>query len=188
MRVAVISDTHMPDRGSALPPACRARLAAADLVIHAGDHRDLAALRRLRAVGPPVVAVHGNVDDDAVRAALPATAEVEVAGALIAVVHDAGPQAGRLARMRRRFPRAAAVVFGHSHIPLLEVSDDGFAILNPGSPTDRRRQPRHSMAELVVEAGALRETRFWAVDDPAGPLPPEAGRFSGGHGGRPFRP
>jgi uncharacterized protein len=187
MRVAVISDTHMPRRGTALPPACLERLAGADLIVHAGDHSDLDAVRRLRALGPPVVAVHGNVEEAAVRASLPGTAEVEVDGLLLAVLHDAGPEAGRLGRMRRRFPRAGAVVFGHSHIPLHEVGEDGLVLLNPGSPTDRRRQPRHSMAELVVSGGAVRETRFWAVDDPAGPLPAHLVRTSGTHRGQPSR-
>jgi uncharacterized protein len=87
------------------------------------------------------------------------------------VVHDAGPEAGRLERLRRRFPGAAGVVFGHSHIPLHEVAPDGFFILNPGSPTDRRRSPRHSMAEILVAPGAAPVVSFIAVDDPPGPLP-----------------
>jgi predicted phosphodiesterase len=89
------------------------------------------------------------------------------------VVHDAGLEAGRLARMRRRFPGADGVVFGHSHIPLHEAAPDGFFILNPGSPTDRRRQPRCSMAEIALVRGAPPAVSFWAVDDPPGPLLPE---------------
>ncbi|WP_217915755.1 metallophosphoesterase family protein [Miltoncostaea marina] len=175
-RVALISDTHMPRRGRALPPACLERLRAADLIVHAGDWSDMAAVELVRAVGPPVVGVRGNVEDAAVRAALPETAEVELApGVRLGVVHDAGPEAGRLARLRRRFPGAAAVVFGHSHIPLWEVAADGFAIVNPGSPTDRRRQPRCTMAELEAGpaaggGGAAPRVRFLAVDAPAGPL------------------
>ncbi len=173
MRVAVVSDTHLPRRGSGeLPPACRAALVGADLIVHAGDLADLAALAMLRAIGPPLVAVHGNADQPAVRAALPATAAVDLPGLRLAVTHDGGAEAGRLARLRRRFPEAGAVVFGHSHVPLL-ARGEGFLILNPGSPTDRRRQPRHSMAELLVEEDRPPEVRFLAVDDPAGPLPPE---------------
>lgn len=171
MRIAVVSDTHMPGRGP-LPAACRARLAAADAIVHAGDWSDAATLAMLRGLGPPLVGVHGNVDQPAVRAALPATAELEAGGLRIAVVHDAGPAAGRLERMRRRFPDADGVVFGHSHIPLLERAPDGFFILNPGSPTDRRRSPRHSMAEIAIDGDGRIAIAHWAVDDPAGPLDP----------------
>jgi len=179
VRVAVISDTHMPGRGRVLPDACRQRLRAADLIVHAGDWSDLATVGMVRAMGPPVVAVHGNVEEPAVRAALPATAEVEAGGLRIGVVHNGGPESGRLERLRRRFPGAGAVVFGHSHIPLHEVADDGFMILNPGSPTDRRRAPRHSMAEIVLAPGAAPAVEFWAVDEPAGPLPRELVRGAG---------
>lgn len=162
----------MPGRGRALPPACRERLRGADLIVHAGDWSDADALALVRGIGPPVVGVRGNVEDRAVRAALPETAEVEAGGLVIGVVHDAGPEAGRRERLRRRFPAAGAVVFGHSHIPLHDVAPDGFFILNPGSPTDRRRAPRHSMAEIEVGAATGAVVRFLAVDDPAGPLDP----------------
>ena len=171
VRVAVISDTHMPARGRALPPACLERLRAAHLIVHAGDLADARTLALLRSIGPPLVAVHGNVDDRAVRAALPETAAVEAAGLRIGVVHDAGPERGRLLRLRRRFPEADAVVFGHSHIPFHAVDGDGFWALNPGSPTDRRRQPRHTMAEVRIEDGRA-AVAFLAVDEPAGPLEP----------------
>jgi putative phosphoesterase len=170
MRIAVISDTHFPSRGSALPPACREAIARADLVVHAGDLADLDALGHVRSIGTPLVAVHGNADDAAVRARLPETASVEAEGFRLAVVHDGGPEQGRLQRLRRRFPEVDAVVFGHSHIPLHQAAPDGFFILNPGSPTDRRRQPRHSMAEIVVADGRA-QVRFLAVDEPLGPLP-----------------
>lgn len=173
MRAAVISDTHMPSRGRGLPEACLARLRAADLIVHAGDWSDMAALTMVRGLGVPLVAVHGNVEERGVRAALPATAEVDAGGMRIGVVHDAGPQPGRLERLRRRFPGCGGVIFGHSHIPLHEVAEDGFWILNPGSPTDRRRAPRHSMAEIVVVPAAPAAVSFLAVDEPPGPLPPE---------------
>jgi uncharacterized protein len=98
--------------------------------------------------------VHGNVDSAELRERLPEARTVEAAGARIAILHDAGPARGRLARMRLRFPDADAVVFGHSHIPLHE-SGDGFQIFNPGSPTDRRRQPRHTMGVARVERGSV---------------------------------
>ena len=150
MEIAVISDTHMPRGSRRLPAACLARLRAADLIVHAGDLIRLSVLRELEAYGP-VVAVHGNVDDAEVRAALPDTASVEAAGATIGLIHDAGPAKGRLARLRRRFPEADAVVFGHSHIPLHERAPDGFQIFNPGSPTERRRAAEHTMGIARVE-------------------------------------
>ena len=115
-----------------------------DLILHAGDFSTLPVLEELEGIGPPVAAVHGNVDEPALRARLPEERVLEVDGARIALVHDAGPAKGRLERMRLRFRDADAVVFGHSHIPLYEERD-GFQIFNPGSPTDRRRQPRHTM-------------------------------------------
>ncbi len=142
--VAIISDTHMPRGDRRLPEACVTRLRAADLIIHAGDLATLPVLAELRSLGD-VVAVAGNVDDAGVCAVLPVSAVVTLAGRRIAVVHDAGSSAGRLARMRRRFPDADAVVFGHSHIPLHERGPDGFQIFNPGSPTERRRSPRYTM-------------------------------------------
>jgi putative phosphoesterase len=162
----------MPKRATELPAACLAACAAADLIIHAGDLSDVATLEMLRAIGPPVVAVHGNIEEPAVRDALPAIAEVDVNGLRIAVVHNGGPAAGRLDRMRTRFPGAGLVIFGHSHIPLLQRGPDGVTILNPGSPTDRRRQPRHTMATVDVTPDGRFAVAFLAVDDPTGPLDP----------------
>lgn len=126
--------------------------------MHAGDLSTAAVLEELERLGPPVHAVRGNVDDAAVRARLPEVTEVRAGEALLAVVHDAGPARGRLARLRRRFPAADAVIFGHSHTPLHEQAQDGFQIFNPGSPTERRRQPRHTMGLAQVERGAVRFT------------------------------
>jgi predicted phosphodiesterase len=113
-------------------------------------------LRALQALGPPVHAIHGNVDDEAVRAVLPERRVVELGGVRIGMVHDAGQRDGRLGRLRRAFPDAAAVVFGHSHLPLHECDPAGdFQIFNPGSPTERRRAPAHTMGEGVVEDGRL---------------------------------
>jgi uncharacterized protein len=154
VEIAVISDTHLPRGSRRLPESCVARLQAADLIVHAGDLIRLSVLRELEAYGP-VVAVHGNVDDEEVRAALPESVAVEAGGVTIGLIHDAGPAKGRLARMRRRFPEAGAVVFGHSHIPLHERAPDGFQIFNPGSPTDRRRSPEHTMGIAQVEGGRV---------------------------------
>jgi putative phosphoesterase len=155
VEIAIISDTHMPRGGRRLPDVCVARLRRADLIVHAGDLCTLQVLADLQQHGE-VIAVHGNVDDAAVRAALPGTATVNVDGRRIAVIHDAGAARGRVQRMRRRFPAADAVVFGHSHIPLHDEDRDGFQIFNPGSPTERRRAPHHTMAVAAVRDGRLR--------------------------------
>lgn len=131
------------------------RLRGADLIVHAGDLVQLSVLRSLQQLGPRVVAVHGNVDDADVRAALPETATISVDGVHLGVIHDAGSRLGRLARMRARFPQAAAVVFGHSHVPLHERDATGFQIFNPGSPTDRRRAPAFTMGLARVRAGEI---------------------------------
>jgi uncharacterized protein len=174
VEIAIISDTHMPKGWRRLPDRCVDRLRAADLIVHAGDLSTLEVLQELRTYGR-VVAVQGNVDDAAVRAALPTTAVVEAGGARLAVIHDAGASAGRLERMRRRFDSARvddgarvdggarvdtgsgvdAVVFGHSHIPLHERAADGFQIFNPGSPTERRRAPHHTMGICRTDGSTL---------------------------------
>ena len=163
MEIAIISDTHMPHGDRALPEACLRRLRAADLIIHAGDFVRLSVLRELQALGPRVVGVHGNVDDSDVRAALPEAELIWAERARIGVTHDAGPATGRVERLRRRFPDADAVVFGHSHIPLHDRAQDGFQIFNPGSPTERRRAPDHTMGIARV-TGELIEFQLVTVD------------------------
>jgi putative phosphoesterase len=155
MRLAIISDTHMPRGNRSLPAACVAELRAADAILHAGDFMRIEVLRALEALGPPVHGVHGNVDDDALRRMLPAARVVDAGGARIAMIHDAGQRTGRLLRMRARFKDADAVVFGHSHLPLHERGEDGFQIFNPGSPTERRRAPAHTMGIATVSGGAV---------------------------------
>ncbi len=156
MLIAIIADTHLPRGSRRLPEECVQLLRSAELVLHAGDVCTAPALAQMSALGSPLVAVHGNVDDAALRERLPSELELEVSGGLrLAMTHDAGPARGRLARMHKRFPRADAVVFGHSHIPLLEADASGFQIFNPGSPTDRRRQAHHTMGLARVDAGRL---------------------------------
>jgi putative phosphoesterase len=156
MLVAVISDTHLPRGARRLPAACIQRIADADLLLHAGDFMTADVVRELEAIGPRLVGVHGNVDSAELRRLLPAERVVEAGGARIALVHDAGPRVRRLERMRARFGGAAeAVVFGHSHLPLHERAADGFQIFNPGSPTERRRAPRHTMGLARVDGGRL---------------------------------
>jgi putative phosphoesterase len=126
----------------------------ADLVLHAGDFVAEEVLAELEALGPPVVGVSGNMDSTALRSRLPQQKEVEAGGARIAMLHDAGAAHGRLPRMRSRFPDADAVVFGHSHLPLHE-RDGEFQIFNPGSPTERRKAPRHTMGLARVQDGTI---------------------------------
>jgi uncharacterized protein len=155
VELAIISDTHMPRGGRAIPEACVARMRSADAILHAGDLVAVEVLELLESLGPPVHAVHGNIDEPALRMRLPAVRVVEADGARIVVTHDGGPADRRLTRLRGRFPDADAVVFGHSHLPLHEERDS-FHIFNPGSPTDRRRAPSHTMGIATASAGRLR--------------------------------
>ena len=155
MQVAVISDTHLPRGARRLPEACLEALRGSDLILHAGDLSALSVLDELRALGPPVEAVHGNADDPALRAALPNELVVEAEGARIGIVHIPGPAAGREERLVRRFPGCEAVVFGHTHLPVVE-RHRGVWLLNPGSPTERRRGPFHSFLLLRVTGRRIR--------------------------------
>ena len=138
-----------------LPAACVERLRAADLVLHAGDLSSLAFLEELRALGPPVMAVYGNADEPALKALLPAQRVVDLEGVRIGMTHVPGPAAGREARLVARFPGCDAVVFGHTHVAQVERVGDVW-ILNPGSPTERRRASAgHSMLELRLAAGRI---------------------------------
>ncbi|MDQ4071849.1 MAG: metallophosphatase family protein [Actinomycetota bacterium] len=154
MRIAILADTHMPRGSRRLPALCLNHLREADLIVHAGDFVTAAVLAELESIGPPVVAVYGNVDEAALQEQLPEERVVDVAGARLGVVHDAGPARGRLDRLRRRLPGADAVIFGHSHLPLHERAGD-FQIFNPGSPTERRRAPHRSMGLATVEGARV---------------------------------
>jgi putative phosphoesterase len=147
--IAVLGDTHLPRGARRLPDACLRLLEAADLILHVGDFTSAAVLEDLRAVGP-VEAVHGNMDDAALREALPARRIVEADGLRIGLVHDPGPRHGRPERLRAAFPGCDVVAYGHTHVPEA-VTDDGVSIVNPGSPTERRRAPSHTMA--VIRSG-----------------------------------
>jgi putative phosphoesterase len=131
-------------------------LTRADLIVHAGDFVALAVLEELQELAP-VEAVYGNMDEPALRQLLLEQRVVEVAGARVGVVHIPGPAAGREARLAARFPGCDAVVYGHTHIPqVARLGPEGVWILNPGSPTERRRGPVHSMLVLEVEEGEIR--------------------------------
>ena len=162
MRVVVLSDTHAPRRWRGCPPAVAAHLSGADLILHAGDVCVAGVLDELSEYAP-VRAVLGNNDGADVAAwGAPEELLLDLDGLPAAMVHDAGPAIGRTARMRRRFPEAELVVFGHSHIPLDETGA-GLRIFNPGSPTDRRRQPHGTLGVLEIEHGKLLSARIVPV-------------------------
>ena len=158
VRVVLLSDTHAPRFWQALPPAVAAHLAGADLILHAGDVCVPSVLDALAAYAP-VGVVQGNNDGPEVTAwGATETLELDLAGLPVAMIHDAGPKDGRAARMHRRFPDAALVVFGHSHIPLdetLRTPDGDVRIVNPGSPTDKRRQLFRTLGLLDVAGGRV---------------------------------
>jgi putative phosphoesterase len=162
VRISVLSDTHSPRFWKGCPPVVAAVLEGTDVILHAGDVCLVETLVELEAFAP-VHAVRGNNDGDDVAAwGAPETLELDLDGLVVAMVHDSGPASGRGARLLRRFPDADLVVFGHSHIPWDEVRR-GQRAFNPGSPTDRRRQPHGTMGELVVEDGALVSARIFPV-------------------------
>jgi putative phosphoesterase len=162
MRVLALSDTHAPRFWKNVPPALLPQLAWAEVILHAGDVCTADVLDEL-SMFAPVRAVLGNNDGPDVAAwGAPETAQFELDGLKVGMVHDSGPSDGRLRRLERRFPHAALVVFGHSHIPWDE-STSGLRIVNPGSPTDKRRQPHGTVARLEVANGAVRDVTFVEV-------------------------
>lgn len=164
MRIAVLSDTHAPRFWKGCPPRVADRLRGADLILHAGDVCTAAVLDELSGYAP-VHAVLGNNDGPDVAAwGAPDTLELELAGVRVAMIHDAGPAAGRVRRMRRRFPESDLVVYGHSHIPM-DVTEDGLRIFNPGSPTDKRRQPRGTLGLLELADGRIASAHILPVTD-----------------------
>lgn len=152
MLVAVVSDTHVPMRARSMPLEAWRAIGGADLVLHAGDVCVPDLLEGLALIAP-VHVVMGNCDPPEVRAwGARDTVELTVEGVNVAMVHDAGPRDGRAARMRRRFPDARVVVYGHSHLPAVEPGGD-LLLVNPGSPTDRRRAPTFTVALLRISDG-----------------------------------
>jgi putative phosphoesterase len=154
-RALVLSDTHLrPGRNRRLPDSVYVALGAADVVLHGGDIVTADLLHELGGFAP-VHAVLGNNDLDPALSALPETRVEVLDGVRVGMVHDSGPRAGRAARLRRRFPDADVVVFGHSHIPCNEPGMDGQLLFNPGSPTERRAQPHHTYGILELDAGRI---------------------------------
>ncbi|MFD0432887.1 metallophosphoesterase family protein [Streptomyces chartreusis] len=154
MRLLLMSDTHLPKRAKALPEPLLAELPGADVVFHAGDWVDTATLDLLESRSARLVGVYGNNDGPDLRARLPEVAYVELGGLRFGVVHETGSAQGREARCAARFPDLDVLVFGHSHIPWDTTAATGLRLLNPGSPTDRRRQPHCTyMTATVAENG-----------------------------------
>jgi putative phosphoesterase len=162
VRIAVLADTHAPRRWKSCPPRVARELRAADVILHAGDVCVPSVLDELAEFAPVHVVAGNNDGPDVVAWGAPETLTLELDGLRVAMIHDSGSKTGRTARMRRRFPSADLVVFGHSHIPLDETGD-GVRIFNPGSPTDRRRQPHGTVGVLDVRAGELVSARIVEV-------------------------
>jgi putative phosphoesterase len=164
MMLLLTADTHVPKRARDLPEQLWQAIEAADVVVHAGDWVDVALLDQLRSRAARLVGVYGNNDGPPLRAQLPEVARVELAGLRLAVIHETGAATGRERRCAERFPDADVLVFGHSHIPWDSIAPGGLRLLNPGSPTDRRRQPAATYVTAEIRAGEL-------VDVTLHPLP-----------------
>ncbi|UAK30739.1 metallophosphoesterase [Nocardia asteroides] len=157
MRLLIISDTHVPKRARDLPEPLWRAVDAVDVTVHAGDWVDITLLDQLEARSKRLIGVYGNNDGPQLRARLPEIARAELEGVRLAVVHETGPATGREERCAREFPDTNVLVFGHSHIPWDSVTETGLRLLNPGSPTDRRRQPEHTYLTARVRSGRLSE-------------------------------
>ena len=157
MKLVLLADTHVPKRARDLPAEVWAAVEDADVVLHAGDWVDVALLDVLEERAARLVAVVGNNDGPALQARLPLVARAELGGVRFAVVHETGDKTGREARCAAAYPDVDVLVFGHSHIPWDTVAGTGLRLLNPGSPTDRRRQPHRTYMTAVADGGALHE-------------------------------
>jgi putative phosphoesterase len=160
MHLLLISDTHVPKRARDLPAPVWAAVDEADVVVHAGDWVDVPMLDALEARAARLIAVYGNNDGPALRARLPEIATATLDGVRMAVIHETGDAKGREVRCAAKFPHTDLLVFGHSHIPWDTTAPTGLRLLNPGSPTDRRRQPYASYMTLSVADGALGDVRL----------------------------
>ncbi|HCA86181.1 MAG TPA: YfcE family phosphodiesterase [Streptomyces sp.] len=160
MRLLLTSDTHLPVRAKVLPAELLEQLPIADVVVHAGDWVDTAALDLLESRARRLIGVYGNNDGPGLRARLPEVARAELAGLCLGVVHETGPAQGRERRCARDYPDLDVLVFGHSHIPWDSTAPGGLRLLNPGSPTDRRRQPFHTYMTAEVSDGRLTAVRL----------------------------
>ena len=163
MRLLLLADTHVPKRARDLSPQVWQLVEAADLVVHAGDWVDETLLDALEARSRALLACWGNNDGPALRARLPEVARAEPAGVRVAVVHETGGRAGRELRADAAHPETDLLVFGHSHIPWDTTTPGGMRLLNPGSPTDRRRQPACTVMTAELSGGAVWDVRLLPV-------------------------
>ena len=160
MKLLLMADTHLPRRAQDLPEQLWQAVDEADVVVHAGDWVCIELLDVLQARAHRLIGVFGNNDGPALRARLPEVATAELEGVRLAVVHETGPARGREQRCAHRFPDADVLVFGHSHIPWDTLAPTGLRLLNPGSPTDRRRQPTCSWMSVEIADGQLNRVRL----------------------------
>jgi uncharacterized protein len=164
VRLLLIADTHVPKRARDLPGQVWDEVARADVVIHAGDWVDAALLDALEGKADRLVACWGNNDGAELRTRLPERADANLGGARFTVVHETGAAAGREARMAKQYPDTDVLVFGHSHIPWDTTATTGLRLLNPGSPTDRRRQPFCTYMTATVEDGELSDVTLHRLE------------------------
>jgi putative phosphoesterase len=163
VRIVVLADTHSPRFWKRCPPAVAHHLRTADLILHAGDVCTADVLDELSGYAPVKVVLGNNDRPDVAAWGAEETLEVDLSGLTIGMIHDSGPRTGRIDRLRRRFPTADLVVFGHSHIPM-DLRTESFRIFNPGSPADKRRQPHRTLGLLEIDDGTL--TNAQIVDLP----------------------
>ncbi len=188
-RLLIMADTHLPKRGRDLPDELWRAVDDADVVIHAGDWVVPSLLDALEDRAKRLVGVYGNNDGAELRERLPEVARDRIGGVRVAVVHETGPAAGRERRCQERFGDTDVVVFGHSHIPWDTTSNTGLRLLNPGSPTDRRKQPFCTYMTATADNGSLRDLRLHrlpprtASKGPAGPTASGRGTSGGGANG-----
>ncbi len=156
-RLLLLADTHVPKRARDLPEAVWRAVDEADVVVHAGDWVDVRLLDALEARSRKLVGVHGNNDHGELRERLPEVARTEIEGVRFGVVHETGPSKDREQRAAALYPDLDVLVFGHSHIPWDTTSRSGLRLLNPGSPTDRRRQPHCTYLTATVADGGLHD-------------------------------
>ena len=164
MRLLLLADTHLPNRARDLPAPVWDEVQRSDVVIHAGDWVAADLLDELSERARRLVGCWGNNDGPELRSRLPERADVTLDGVRFTVVHETGSASGREARMAQRYPETDVLVFGHSHIPWDTTARTGLRLLNPGSPTDRRRQPFCTYMTAVTQAGALREVRLHQIE------------------------
>jgi uncharacterized protein len=166
VRLLLMSDTHVPKRARDLPAVLWEAVEAADVVFHAGDWVDVPMLDALTARSRRLVAVYGNNDGPLLRARMPEIARVTLGGVRFAVIHETGQATGREIRCAARFPDTDVLVFGHSHIPWDTVASSGLRLLNPGSPTDRRRQPHGTYMTAEISGATLTNVALHPIPRP----------------------